>query len=223
MILRIVAALALFAVAAGATIVLRKKGHEGEQDAHAAAEEHGEGGHGEAEEEAPETEVEHDFELPRPYQGEELAALVHKLEQKREDYQARIARLEEREQALDRYATELDARRAELEEVMADVERRHHEIDAARTELAAQQLSLDAGEAEALRPLAKTYETLRPSAAAERLEKLEIDTIAKLLNLMRSRSAGKVLEALSPAKAALVSRRLVDLRQQKLEDDNGRS
>ncbi|HBP17093.1 MAG TPA: hypothetical protein DEA08_04760 [Planctomycetes bacterium] len=222
MILRIVAALALFAVAAGGTIVLRKRGHEGEADAHAAAEGQGEGGPG-AEEEVPETEVEEDFELPRPYQGEELAALVHKLEQKRKDYQERLARLEEREKALDRYATELDARRSELEEVMGDVEQRHHEIDTARTELAAQQLSLDAGEAEALRPLAKTYETLRPAAAAERLEKLEIDTIAKLLNLMRSRSAGKVLEALSPAKAALVSRRLVDLRQQKQEDKNGSS
>ena len=72
MILRIVAALALFAVAAGGTIVLRKRGHEGEADAHAAAEGQGEGGPG-AEEEVPETEVEEDFELPRPYQGEELA------------------------------------------------------------------------------------------------------------------------------------------------------
>lgn len=195
-----------------------KAGEHGEAEGHAAAEDgHGEAG-GHAEEPPPAGEhpdgkqLEAAFELPRPYEAEELEKLVAELRAARRQHTERSQALRAQGEALERLAQELEERRGELEQLMAAVGEERVALDRDRATLAADRASFQAGEGEALKPVARAFEEMQPAAAAERLALFGDDRAAKVLALMRSRKAGRLLEALPPAQAAAVSSRLAAIR-----------
>jgi flagellar motility protein MotE (MotC chaperone) len=178
-------------------------------------------GHGEevpgAHEEAPPhpsgEALEATFDLPRPFEAEELEALTAKLVLARKDYARRLEASAALEGALTGLSRELEQRRDELELVMRSVAEERQALDAERAALAAARVELAAGEEAALEPVARAYEEMQAPAAAERLALLETDGAAKVLALMKARKAAKVLEALPPERAAAVSSRVTALRR----------
>lgn len=198
----------------------------GEKHGEAGAEGHGEApeghgdGHGEAgegHEEAPPhpggEALTATFDLPRPFEAEELEALTAKLVAARKDYARRLESSAALEGALTSLSRELEQRRDELELVMRSVADERRTLEAERAALAAARVDFAAGEEAALEPVARAYEEMQAPAAAERLAHLETDGAAKVLALMKARKAAKVLEALPPERAAAVSSRVTALRR----------
>ncbi|RMG09133.1 MAG: hypothetical protein D6731_20355 [Planctomycetota bacterium] len=189
--------------------------------AHAAEESaHGEGeGHDEeaAEHGAPahpaETAVDEVFDLPRPFEAEELQALVRELRSARDRYREGLIALEHRRATLDRLARELDERRAEVDEVMSSLANARAKLEADRVEFEAHRIRMNEEERAALGPMVKAFEAMRPDSAAQRLGRLDLNTQAKVLSLMKARKAAKLLAALAPDQAAEVSLRMGRIRR----------
>lgn len=211
---------------------LFKGGHgsEGEHgevaaDGHGEAGEHGQssGGHGQSSGHGEEGEsplpphpdgqaLAASFDLPRPFEAEDLERLVARLRGARMDYAERLRTQAALGDALEHLGRELEERRVELEGLMAALSEERAQLQRDKAALAAERASFKAGEGDALRPLAKAFEEMQPAPAAERLALFEVDRAAKVLALMRSRKAAKLLEALPAAQAAEVSSRLAALR-----------
>lgn len=61
--------------------------------------------------------------------------------------------------------------------------------------------------------LAKIYESMPPEEAASRIEKLDEDTAVLLLLAIKPRQAGKILANVNPDKAAILSKKIVSIRE----------
>lgn len=61
--------------------------------------------------------------------------------------------------------------------------------------------------------LAKIYEQMPPEEAATRLEKLDEETATTLLLAIKPRQAAKILANVNPEKAAVLSKRLVSIKE----------
>ncbi len=61
---------------------------------------------------------------------------------------------------------------------------------------------------EALGKVAKLYESMKPSEAAQIAEQLSTDLLVQIIPRMKERSAGKLLSAMDAARAAEISRRM---------------
>lgn len=153
------------------------------------------------------------FELPRPYEAEELDGLVARLGTARTQAETRARAAQEEREALAQLGKDLDERRSEMERIMQDLDRDRTALDAERAAHEARLESLPDAEVEALRPVAKAYEEMSPEAAAERLGRLDPAGATKVLALMKPKKCAKVLEATEPARAAELSRRLAALRR----------
>ena len=153
------------------------------------------------------------FELPRPFEAEELEVLSAKLVATRKEYVGRLEASAALAGALGGLSRELEERRGELERVMQRLADERAALEGERTALAAARVELAAGEEAALEPVARAYEEMQALAAAERLALLETDAAAKVLALMKARKAARILEVLPVDRAATVSSRVAALRR----------
>lgn len=159
------------------------------------------------------------FDLPRPYEAEELQELVQDLQRAREHHHRRRQELERRLKEVAQLEADLEVRRREMEDLMKSVAESEARVIAAREEEAKLQTRLSDAESERLRPAAQSYERIKPQAAAALLSQLPAHEAVKLLAVMRPKKVSKVLEALPPALAADLTRRLSRLVREPLGGD----
>jgi len=151
------------------------------------------------------------FDLPRPYEAEELQELVQDLQRAREHHDRRREELERRLKEVAQLEADLEVRRREMEELMKSVADSEARVITAREEEAKLQTHLTDAESERLRPAAQSYERIKPQAAASLLAQLPAHEAVKLLAVMKPKKVSKVLEALPPTTAADLTRRLTRL------------
>jgi flagellar motility protein MotE (MotC chaperone) len=114
---------------------------------------------------------------------------------------ARRTALDRREQELDRHAALLATAEANL---TAQLER----LERLRAEIAATVAAHDAKEEAKLEGLVKIYETMKPKAAAEIFDRLELPILIRVVERMRAPKSADVLARMDPAKAKQVTTEL---------------
>lgn len=72
---------------------------------------------------------------------------------------------------------------------------------------------LEKARSENYQRLAKIYESMPPEEAAARLEKLDDDTATTLILAIKPRQAAKILANVNPEKAAIISKRIVIIKE----------
>lgn len=154
------------------------------------------------------------FNLPRPYQAEELQKLVSDLKRAREHHDRRREELDRRLKAVAQLEDDLEVRRREMEQLMKSVADSEARVVAARATEAKLHGLLTEAELERLRPAAKSYERIQPQAAAALIARLPAYEAVKLLAVMRAKKVSKVLEAMPPELAADLTRRLARLERE---------
>jgi len=87
------------------------------------------------------------------------------------------------------------------------------EIDAKIKQQEALKSQLEKSKEENYQRLAKIYEQMPPEEAAVRLEKLDDDTATMLILTIKPRVAGRILANVNPEKAAIISKRIVAIKE----------
>lgn len=126
----------------------------------------------------------------------------------------RRTELEERAAQLDRHAALLATAEANL---TAQIER----LEQLRAEIAATVAAHDAEEEAKLVSLVKIYETMKPKAAAEIFNRLDMPILISVVERMREAKSADVLARMDPAKARQVTAELA--RRTELLRDSGSS
>lgn len=114
---------------------------------------------------------------------------------------------------------QLEEESKKLERLTARLEMQHKEFEAERALIEEQLRALEPkqepepeqepGPSDELVKLAKLYEGMPPDEAATILENLPNETVARLILLMRRRSAAMIMESMDPGKAADISGLLI--------------
>ncbi|HHW20634.1 MotE family protein [Thermodesulfovibrio thiophilus] len=87
------------------------------------------------------------------------------------------------------------------------------EIDAKIKQQEALKSQLEKSKEENYQRLAKIYEQMPPEEAAVRLEKLDDDTATMLILAIKPRVAGRILANVNPEKAAIISKKIVAIKE----------
>jgi flagellar motility protein MotE (MotC chaperone) len=119
-----------------------------------------------------------------------------------------LQQLAERRAALERREQELDRRAALLATAEANVATQLERLEQLRAEIAATIATHDAKEDEKLASLVKIYETMKPKAAAEIFDRLEMPILIRVVERMRAPKSADVLARMDPAKAKQVTAEL---------------
>ncbi len=113
----------------------------------------------------------------------------------------RKKKLEEREKELDKRAREL----ASLEQL---VDQKMTTLEKLKVEFEAQVKAEEARQNKRIKHLVALYSNMKPKAAAEVVEKMDLDLAVEIFRQMRGREAGKILAYVSPEKASKISQML---------------
>jgi flagellar motility protein MotE (MotC chaperone) len=119
-----------------------------------------------------------------------------------------LQQLAERRATLERREQDLDRRAALLATAEANVATQLERLEQLRAEIAATIATHDAKEDEKLASLVKIYETMKPKAAAEIFDRLEMPILIKVVERMRAPKSADVLARMDPAKAKQVTAEL---------------
>jgi flagellar motility protein MotE (MotC chaperone) len=119
-----------------------------------------------------------------------------------------LQQLAERRAALDRREQELDRHAALLATAEADLTAQLKRLEQLRAEIAAAVTAHDAKEEAKLVSLVKIYETMKPKAAAEIFDRLEMPILISVVERMRAPKSADVLARMDPAKAKQVTAEL---------------
>ena len=102
----------------------------------------------------------------------------------------------------------IDQRAALVERAAADLEQQTARLRALRDEIAAAIEAHDAAEEAKLASLVKIYETMKPKAAAEIFDRLEMPVLIEVVERMREAKSADVLARMDPVKAKQVTSEL---------------
>jgi flagellar motility protein MotE (MotC chaperone) len=105
-------------------------------------------------------------------------------------------------------ALEAEVREEALRLLESDADAKLAELARLRAELEAQVAPGEQKAARELDTLIQFYQAMKPKNAAALLEKLPAELAADVLGKMKSRQAGKILDAMQPARAVQISRRM---------------
>ena len=108
-----------------------------------------------------------------------------------------VSELNEKKEALSSEHKELATMHAQITAERQEVEKVKQEIIRLRTELDVRVKEVTANEVQNLKPLAQTYSTMLPPAAAAILRELDDETIVKIFSQMKSERVGVLLAELS--------------------------
>jgi flagellar motility protein MotE (MotC chaperone) len=103
-------------------------------------------------------------------------------------------------------ALEIEVRKEALRLLEADAEAKLAELARLRAELEAQLAPATEEVERDLKTLIQFYQAMKPKNAATLLERLPAGLAADVLGAMKSRQAGKILDAMEPARAVRISR-----------------
>jgi flagellar motility protein MotE (MotC chaperone) len=127
--------------------------------------------------------------------GAELPLLVAALEEERAALQQEWEALRFAEERALITQSEIGARKTEVEELLARVEAKVHVMEEERVVM--------------LDQLARVYETMKPDAAAEILQGIDVETSTEIIRRMKERNAASVMASLEPRAAAKISQRML--------------
>ena len=99
-------------------------------------------------------------------------------------------KLDARETDLGKLAARVEAEKQELEKVRADIE-------AMRDQMSQAIPRIEESEAKNVKGLAKTYSSVKPTAAVAIFKELDDNTIVKILSFMKAETAGAILAEMS--------------------------
>ena len=119
-----------------------------------------------------------------------------------------LQQLAGRRSALDQRARELDRRAALLETAAAGLDGQIAQLSELRAQIATAIEQHDAAEEAKLKSLIKIYETMKPKAAAEIFDRLEMPVLLRVIGGMREANAADVLARMDPVKAKQVTTEL---------------
>jgi flagellar motility protein MotE (MotC chaperone) len=119
-----------------------------------------------------------------------------------------LHQLAARREVLDRRARELDERGLLVETAAAGLERQIARLGELRDQIAAMVEAHDAAEDAKLASLVKIYETMKPKAAAEIFDRLEMAVLIRVVERMRETKSADVLARMDPIKARQVTSEL---------------
>lgn len=122
-------------------------------------------------------------------------SLVHLLEKKMAELDAKEMELKEREARLNQLSQEIEAKIARYGKLRQEIEASYKKKDAA--------------EEEKVSGLVKIYESMTPKDAAARLQELDEDIALIIFSKMKQKTAAKILALIEPARAAALSQGLV--------------
>lgn len=107
-----------------------------------------------------------------------------------------------------------------LKIIQQDLTKKSEELKRLRDEISAKikqqealKEQLERAQRENYQRLAKIYESMPPEEAAARIEKLDDDTATTLILAIKPRQAAKILANLNPEKAAVISKRIVVIKE----------
>jgi flagellar motility protein MotE (MotC chaperone) len=119
-----------------------------------------------------------------------------------------LHQLAARREALDQRARRLDQREALIETAAASLEAQIARLAELRAEIGAVVERHDAAEEGKLTSLVKIYETMKPKAAAEIFDRLEMPVLIRVVERMREAKSADVLARMDPVKAKQVTTEL---------------
>jgi flagellar motility protein MotE (MotC chaperone) len=119
-----------------------------------------------------------------------------------------LHQLAERRAALDRRERQLDRLAALLATAEANLAAQLERLEQLRAEIAATVAAHDAKDEAKLADLVKIYETMKPKAAAEIFNRLEMPILIRVVERMRTPKSADVLARMDPAKAKQVTAEL---------------
>lgn len=94
-----------------------------------------------------------------------------------------------------------------------ELKKLREEINAKIKEQEAIKAQLEKAQSENFQRLAKIYESMPPEEAATRIEKLDDDTATTLILAIKPRQAAKILANVNPEKAAIISKKIVKIKE----------
>ncbi|HSA82484.1 MAG TPA: hypothetical protein VLE23_16830 [Geminicoccaceae bacterium] len=121
---------------------------------------------------------------------------------------ALLHQLAARRAALDQRARRLDQREALIKTAAAGLEAQIAGLAELRAEITAAVERDDAAEEGKLTSLVKIYETMKPKAAAEIFNRLEMPVLIRVVERMREAKSANVLARMDPIKAKQVTTEL---------------
>jgi flagellar motility protein MotE (MotC chaperone) len=121
---------------------------------------------------------------------------------------ALLHQLAARREALDQRARALDQREALIATAQASLEAQIARLAELRAEITAVVERHDAAEDGKLTSLIKIYETMKPKAAAEIFDRLEMPVLIRVVERMREAKSADVLARMDPVKAKQVTTEL---------------
>ena len=92
----------------------------------------------------------------------------------------------------------------------ADIQAQIEQLKKLKQEIAEVQKGLEGKRQEQFNKVVKMYESMSAEEAAKAIEKLDDDTAAQILSSMKPRSSGKIMGQLEPAKAATLSKKVLN-------------
>jgi len=133
--------------------------------------------------------------------GADLAATTASLKKKEQELKEREAAVLKKEQELAPLQAEVDAKIEQLNELQVT-------LTAMAKEIAEKEQGL---KDEKINHLVTLYSAMDASKAAKIMDKLNLDTVVKILANMKGKSAGQILAAMSVDKGAVISEKLSNL------------
>ncbi len=135
--------------------------------------------------------------------GEPAVKQLTTQEQERQRLLARIKLLEEEKADLKR---ELQAKDAELRQAKSDLTKANEQLEGLK------KAALTAkGQEDVFKELAGYYSSIKPKEAAAVFEQLEDETIIGILQYMDSEQVGKIIAALPPQRAAVITKKMLEV------------
>lgn len=128
----------------------------------------------------------------------DLVATATELRKKEQELKEREAAVIKKEQELAPLQAEIDAKIEQLNELQET-------LTAMAKEIAEKEQTL---QDEKITHLVSLYSNMDASKAARIMDKLDMDTVVKILGNMRGKSAGQILAAMSAEKGAVISEKL---------------
>ena len=132
-------------------------------------------------------------------EGEEIKVIMKALEEREKE-------LVKREDALSKEEERLNMLRNSIEQSLKQYStmrsRLQKDLEASSEK--------DDKSAQGVTRIAKIYESMSPGEAAQRIEKMEDDMAVELLAKIKNKQAGKIMEAISPEKAAFLTMKLAE-------------
>lgn len=139
-------------------------------------------------------------EQPAPAQANQAALGPGQLELLR-SIEAQKRKLDQREQELERRAQELAQLKGLIDEQMV-------KLEDLRQAFEAQVAAEEERQNKRIKHLVALYSNMKPKAAAEVIQKMDVELAVDIFRQMRGREAGKILANVAPDKASLISQML---------------